>query len=68
MKRKICPCGKKSVPGLIASVSLCQEHYNGLMFAPNDSKEHKECALMLAYSQQGISVAPNDITLKGGAK
>jgi len=27
-KRKICACGKPSVPGLIRSVSLCQYHFN----------------------------------------
>lgn len=32
MSKKVCPCGVKSVPGLICGVALCQKHYNALMF------------------------------------
>lgn len=32
MSKKVCPCGVKSVPGLIRGIALCQKHYNALMF------------------------------------
>jgi hypothetical protein len=30
--KKICHCGKRSIPGLISGVALCQYHYDCLMF------------------------------------
>lgn len=45
--KKICPCGAKSVPGLLRSIALCQKHYNGLMFAAAESAEHKDAVAML---------------------
>ena len=50
MKPKTCPCGKKSVPGLIASVALCQKHYNALMFGTDE--EHQEAVAMLQKSKE----------------
>lgn len=26
--KKICKCGKRSIPGLVPGVALCQYHYN----------------------------------------
>ena len=49
MKKKICPCGEKSLPGLITGVALCQKHYNGLMFG--SGKEHQEALNMLAANR-----------------
>lgn len=31
-KVKRCPCGQKSIPGLVKGIALCQKHYNALMF------------------------------------
>ena len=31
-KVKMCPCGQKSIPGLVRGIALCQKHYNALMF------------------------------------
>jgi hypothetical protein len=31
-KKKICHCGKKSIPGLVRGVALCQYHYNVRMY------------------------------------
>ena len=31
-KVKMCPCGQKSIPGLVKGIALCQKHYNALMF------------------------------------
>ena len=47
--KKMCPCGCKSVPGLIRWVALCQKHYNGLMF--KSGSEHSEALSMLRKSQ-----------------
>lgn len=58
-KRKTCPCGEKSIPGLIKSVALCQKHYNGLMFSDRSSNEHKEAVSMLRESQEIASHPPN---------
>jgi len=45
-KKKTCPCGKISVPGLITGVALCQEHYNALMFAVGP--EHRAAVHILS--------------------
>ncbi len=50
-KRKVCPCGAKSVPGLISSVALCQAHFNGI-FYPKTGAEHQEAVTMLKCSQK----------------
>ena len=60
-KEKICACGKQSIPGLIMSVSLCQKHYDYLMFSNQYTEEHKEGILMLKYGGQGIK--QNDMRL-----
>jgi hypothetical protein len=52
-KKAPCPCGKKTIPGLISSVSLCQEHYNALMFGTGEA--HKEAVIMLRRSQQAAT-------------
>ena len=31
-KVKMCPCGQRSIPGLVKGIALCQKHYNALMF------------------------------------
>lgn len=46
-KRKVCPCGAKSVPGLKPGIALCQEHFNGLFHAPIGSKGHSEAVRTL---------------------
>lgn len=51
---KLCPCGKKSIPGLIKTIGLCQEHYNNLMF--DTGEKHKTGVLMYNYSKQGIKL------------
>lgn len=48
--KKKCPCGKPSVPGLISSISLCQRHYNGLMFGTG--KEHSEALHHLGLQRE----------------
>ena len=50
MKPKMCPCGKRSVPGLISSVALCQRHYNALMFGSGE--EHREGVALLQKSKE----------------
>ena len=50
MKPKMCPCGKRSVPGLTPSVALCQKHYNDLMFG--QGKAHQEAVAMLNKSKE----------------
>ena len=45
-KKLPCPCGERTVPGLIRGVSLCQKHFNGLFHAPLDSPEHREALIM----------------------
>lgn len=35
-KVKMCPCGQRSVPGLVKSIALCQKHYNALMFGSGE--------------------------------
>ena len=47
-KKKTCPCGKISVPGLTTGVALCQEHYNALMFAAIAAPEHRAAAHILS--------------------
>ena len=51
MKKKLCPCGEKSIPGLISSISLCQKHYNYVMFE-TDKHKHNEGVRMMEYYQQ----------------
>jgi hypothetical protein len=55
MKKKICPCGLKSIPGLIASVALCQKHYNDLMFGDirgdNEARRQAQSILAMNYSK-----------------
>ena len=36
-KVKMCPCGQRSVPGLVKGIALCQKHYNALMFGSGES-------------------------------
>jgi hypothetical protein len=49
MPRKApCPCGEKTIPGLIPSVSLCQKHYDALMFGTEF--EHAEARRMYRES------------------
>lgn len=52
MKKKTCPCGLPSIPGLIASVSLCQKHYNDLMFGDirGDHDAHRKAQSILAMN------------------
>lgn len=47
-KVKMCPCGQRSVPGLVNSVALCQKHYDALMFGSGEN--HKE-ARAIYYKQ-----------------
>lgn len=47
-KVKMCPCGQRSVPGLVKGIALCQKHYNDLMFG--SGKCHKE-ARAIYYKQ-----------------
>jgi hypothetical protein len=50
-KRKICPCGVKSVPGLKAGVALCQKHFSALFYAPIGTPEYKEAKWMLVQQE-----------------
>jgi len=45
MKRKVCACGVKSVPGLIPGVFLCQKHFDGLFYKSGPA--HLEAIRML---------------------
>ena len=45
-KKLPCPCGERTVPGLVKGVSLCPKHFNGLFYAPWYSHEHKEAKVM----------------------
>ena len=65
MRKNDCPCGKKTIPGLISSVSLCQEHYNALMFSTGDA--HREAVKMLRISQ-ARSLQPKDNVFKRGGE
>lgn len=65
--KKVCPCGEKSIPGLINNVSLCQKHYNYLMFDAWETDTHKEGVLMLNYNKQGITTY-NRLQSKGDKK
>ena len=47
-KVKMCPCGKRSVPGLIKGIALCQKHYAALMFGSGD--DHIEARIL--YNKQ----------------
>ena len=47
-KVKMCPCGQRSVPGLVKGIALCQKHYNALMFGSGES--HSE-ARAIYYKQ-----------------
>lgn len=47
-KVKMCPCGQRSVPGLVKGVALCQKHYNALMFGSGD--DHIESRIL--YNEQ----------------
>ena len=47
-KVKMCPCGLRSVPGLVKGIALCQKHYNALMFGSGES--HNEARAI--YSKQ----------------
>lgn len=42
---KMCHCGNKSVPGLLASVALCQKHFDGLMYGMDE--DYREALRML---------------------
>ena len=47
-KVKMCPCGQRSIPGLVKGIALCQKHYNALMFGSGE--DHNEaCAI---YNEQ----------------
>ena len=45
-KKLPCPCGERTVPGLVQGVSLCQKHFDGLFYAPLGSPEHTEAMIM----------------------
>ena len=47
-KVKLCPCGQRSVPGLVKGIALCQKHYNALMFGSGD--DHNEARMI--YNKQ----------------
>lgn len=47
-KVKMCPCGQRSVPGLVKGVALCQKHYDALMFGSGDG--HNEAHIL--YNKQ----------------
>ena len=47
-KVKMCPCGQRSVPGLVKGIALCQKHYNALMFGSGD--DHNEARMI--YNRQ----------------
>ena len=47
-KVKMCPCGQKSIPGLVKGIALCQKHYNALMFG--SVVDHDEARVI--YSKQ----------------
>ena len=47
-KVKMCPCGQKSIPGLVKGIALCQKHYNALMFG--SGVYHDEARVI--YSKQ----------------
>lgn len=47
-KVKMCPCGQRSIPGLVKGIALCQKHYNALMFGSGES--HSE-ARVIYYKQ-----------------
>ena len=47
-KVKMCPCGQRSIPGLVKGIALCQKHYNDLMFGSGE--EYKE-ARVIYYKQ-----------------
>ena len=47
-KVKMCPCGQRSIPGLVKGVALCQKHYSDLMFGSGE--DHKE-ARVIYYKQ-----------------
>ena len=47
-KVKMCPCGQRSIPGLVKGIALCQKHYNALMFGSGES--HNEARAI--YSKQ----------------
>ena len=47
-KVKVCPCGQKSIPGLVKGIALCQKHYNALMFG--SGVDHNEA--LVIYSKQ----------------
>ena len=46
--KKMCPCGERSVPGLVKGIALCQKYYNDLMFGSGES--HSE-ARAIYYKQ-----------------
>ena len=47
-KVKMCPCGQRSIPGLVEWIALCQKHYNALMFGSGES--HNEARAI--YNKQ----------------
>ena len=47
-KVKMCPCGQRSVSGLVKGIALCQKHYNALMFG--SGYDHNESRII--YNKQ----------------
>lgn len=40
MTIKLCGCLQaRSVPGLVHSIGLCQKHYNGLVYGPDEARK-----------------------------
>lgn len=49
MKRKVCRCGKPSIPGLKQGIALCQYHFNARMWGKAWADK---CAALAAFRGQ----------------
>lgn len=52
---KKCFCGKRSVPGLISSVALCQDHFNKLFYGNAAERRDTENKMKIAQDKKEIA-------------
>ena len=53
-KVKMCPCGKRSVPGLVKGIALCQKHYDALMFGSGDDRNEAHTIYNKQLETKGV--------------